>query len=216
MRILSAALVTLAAGIFVMFQANSQPPGGGPGGPGGPGGGPPKFGKPQLGTVLPPHIRAQLELSDEQEQQLTNLEKDVKAKLLKILTPDQQKKVDEMFKKGPPGKGPGGPGGPGGGPGGPGGKGGPGGGPGGFPGGPGGKGGPGGGPGGPGGGPSGPGKNPPPPPPPEKDFDVSKVGTGQIQWFATWESGLQQAKQTGQPILLVSAAPHCAGVSGIW
>jgi hypothetical protein len=37
-----------------------------------------------------------------------------------------------------------------------------------------------------------------------------------IQWFATWESGLREAQRTGKPILLVSAAPHCAGVSGIW
>lgn len=37
-----------------------------------------------------------------------------------------------------------------------------------------------------------------------------------IQWFATWESGLKEARRTGKPILLVSAAPHCAGVSGIW
>jgi hypothetical protein len=44
------------------------------------------------------------------------------------------------------------------------------------------------------------------------------VGTSQagIQWFATWESGVAEAKSTGQPILLVSAAPHCAGVPGIW
>ena len=39
---------------------------------------------------------------------------------------------------------------------------------------------------------------------------------GGIQWFATWESGLREAGRTGRPILLVSAAPHCAGVSGIW
>ncbi len=37
-----------------------------------------------------------------------------------------------------------------------------------------------------------------------------------IQWFAIWESGLREARRTGRPILLVSAAPHCAGVSGIW
>src|SRR5437660_7780403 len=152
MRILSAALVTLLAGAFVAFQANSQPPGG-PGGPGGPGSGPPKFGKPELGSVLPPFVRDKLDLSDEQEKQIKDLEKDVKAKLTKILTPDQLKKIDELFKKGPFGKGPGGPGGPGGkgpgGPGGPGGKG---------PSGPGGPDGP------PPGGAGGKGGNPPPPP----------------------------------------------------
>jgi hypothetical protein len=37
-----------------------------------------------------------------------------------------------------------------------------------------------------------------------------------IQWFATLERGLAEAKRTGKPILLVSGAPHCAGVSGMW
>lgn len=37
-----------------------------------------------------------------------------------------------------------------------------------------------------------------------------------ITWFGTWEAGLQQARQTGRPILLVAAAPQCHGVSGIW
>ena len=35
-------------------------------------------------------------------------------------------------------------------------------------------------------------------------------------WYATWKSGLAEAKRTGRPILLVSAAPHCHQVSGIW
>ena len=39
---------------------------------------------------------------------------------------------------------------------------------------------------------------------------------GGIQWFATWDSARAEATRTGRPILLVSAAPHCAGVSGIW
>lgn len=37
-----------------------------------------------------------------------------------------------------------------------------------------------------------------------------------IQWFATWESGRREAERLRKPILLVAAAPHCAGVSGIW
>ncbi|HJZ93962.1 MAG TPA: hypothetical protein VKE40_24015 [Gemmataceae bacterium] len=37
-----------------------------------------------------------------------------------------------------------------------------------------------------------------------------------IQWFTTWEAGEAEAGRTGRPILFVSAAPHCAGVSGIW
>lgn len=37
-----------------------------------------------------------------------------------------------------------------------------------------------------------------------------------IQWFATLDRGLAEAKRTGKPILFVSGAPHCAGVSGMW
>ncbi len=37
-----------------------------------------------------------------------------------------------------------------------------------------------------------------------------------IQWYATLDRGLAEAKRTGKPILLVSGAPHCAGVSGMW
>lgn len=74
---------------------------------------------------------------------------------------------------------------------------------------------------GPGGrGPSGPGgppgrEGPPPPPPDEKEKAKGGAAAG-IQWFATWESALAEAKRTDRPIFLVSAAPHCAGVSGIW
>lgn len=38
----------------------------------------------------------------------------------------------------------------------------------------------------------------------------------QIQWFATLDRGLAEARRTGKPILFVSAAPHFAGVSGMW
>lgn len=37
-----------------------------------------------------------------------------------------------------------------------------------------------------------------------------------IAWFGTWDRGLAEAKRTGRPILLISAAPHCHTVSGIW
>ena len=37
-----------------------------------------------------------------------------------------------------------------------------------------------------------------------------------IAWFGTWEGGLAEAKRTGRPILLISAAPHCHDVPGIW
>ena len=37
-----------------------------------------------------------------------------------------------------------------------------------------------------------------------------------IQWYATWESGKAEAIRTGHPILLVSGAPHCHHISGLW
>ena len=37
-----------------------------------------------------------------------------------------------------------------------------------------------------------------------------------IAWYSTLKQGLAVAKATGRPILLVSAAPHCHGISGIW
>lgn len=96
--------------LFAAGAAFAQPPGGGPpgSGPGGLGGGPPKF---ELGKVLPPHIRQQIELTKDQEKELAELEKLVKEKLDKLLTDDQKKKIE---KAGPPTGGPGGGGGPGG------------------------------------------------------------------------------------------------------
>src|SRR5947209_1965343 len=47
------------------------------------------------------------------------------------------------------------------------------------------------------------------------DVDRGAIRGG-IQWFASWESGWREAQRSGRPILLVSAAPHCAGVSGVW
>jgi hypothetical protein len=58
---------------------------------------------------------------------------------------------------------------------------------------------------------------PEPQPAKERPAETSRTPLpGGIQWFATWESGVEEASRTGKPILLVSAAPHCAGVSGIW
>ncbi len=93
----------------------------GPGGPGGPGGRGP--GGAMLGQVLPDFAQDALKLKDDQKKQIAELQKEVEAKLNKILTDDQKKQFKEM--KDNPGRGgPGGPGGPGGrGPGGPGGDG---------------------------------------------------------------------------------------------
>jgi hypothetical protein len=72
--------------------------------------------------------------------------------------------------------------------------------------------------------PEGPGGNETQPPnkgggrkPNDKELNQPvKLPDAGIQWFATLESGLKEAKRTGRPILLVSGTPHCAGVSGIW
>jgi hypothetical protein len=100
------------------------------------------FGPPRVGGLfLPPFVANQLELTEEQRKAVAELQKEVDARMSKILTPEQKKLLEKM-----PGPGAGGRGGPGGFPGGPGG-------PGGFGGGRGGPGGPGGfdrGPGGPG------------------------------------------------------------------
>ena len=37
-----------------------------------------------------------------------------------------------------------------------------------------------------------------------------------IAWFGSWEAGLAEAKRTGRPILILSAAPQCQGVPGMW
>ena len=37
-----------------------------------------------------------------------------------------------------------------------------------------------------------------------------------VQWFGTWEGAKAEAKRTGKPILLLSAAPQCHGISGVW
>jgi Spy/CpxP family protein refolding chaperone len=68
---------------------------------------------------------------------------------------------------------------------------------------------------GPGGGRPPQGRNGPEVIPPPASIGAALPAAG-IQWFATWESRLQEAKRSGRPIFLVAAAPHCAGVSGIW
>ncbi len=118
------------------------PGGGGPGDQGGPGG--PGGGRPAPGFhLLPRFVEERLDLTDDQLTQIKALEKETKAKLEKILTPDQIKTLDTIRPPRPP-RGPddGGPGGPDGG-------------------------GPGGGPGGGGGGADGGGAGGPPPPPPQ-------------------------------------------------
>jgi hypothetical protein len=97
--------------------------GGGPGGFGPPGGdGPPGFGgpagpgmgPPRPGEILPRFLRERLELSAAQEKQIEDLQKDVDARLEKILTAEQRAQLKEMRSRRPGGFGPPGFGGPGG------------------------------------------------------------------------------------------------------
>jgi len=93
-------------------------PGGGPGGRGGRGPG----GPPALGQVMPEFVQDNLKLTDDQKKQIADLQKELDAKLDKILTDDQRKQYKDMKdnpgRGGPGGRGPGGPGGGGRGPGG--------------------------------------------------------------------------------------------------
>jgi hypothetical protein len=124
-RRLGLGALALGAAIAFMLTAASQPPDQQEKGPGrkggpprerrdGPLGGPPRFGPPRFepGRLMPPHFRDELGLTDEQQSQLDQLEKEVKDRLLKILTDGQKKKLRELSRRGPGGPPPGGPGGP--------------------------------------------------------------------------------------------------------
>ncbi len=53
-----------------------------------------------VGQVLPPAVQNRLQLTDEQKKEVEKLQKEVEAKIMKILTDDQKKQL-EQFKKGP-------------------------------------------------------------------------------------------------------------------
>jgi len=90
------------------------PPPGGPGGPGAPGGRGPGM-MPQPDQILPPFLQEALGITEAQRKQLDELQKDVDAKLSKILTEQQRQQLRDMRERGPRGPGfGGGPGGPGG------------------------------------------------------------------------------------------------------
>ena len=114
-RLIGAVAAFAASAALTAGVAGFQPPeGGGKGGPPGKGdkkgkgekGGPKGKKGFELGRVLPPHIADELDLTADQEKKIAALEKDVKAKLEKILTADQLKKIDEIGP--PPMGGPGG------------------------------------------------------------------------------------------------------------
>jgi len=37
-----------------------------------------------------------------------------------------------------------------------------------------------------------------------------------IAWYGVLKDGLAEAKRTGKPILLITAAAQCSGVPGMW
>jgi hypothetical protein len=168
----------------------------GPAGPGGPGG----RQRPEPGQVLPPPLRERLDLTAEQEKQIGELENEARGRLDKILTSEQKRTLDEIRDQDPGGPPPGGreaagelpqQGRP--------------------------KRKEGAKPGQPGAGrPAQPKGDAPAKGKDAPKGDEAKASPVGIQWFATWASGQRAAEQTGRPILLVSAAPHCSGVPGIW
>jgi hypothetical protein len=51
--------------------------------------------------------------------------------------------------------------------------------------------------------------------PPEPGV-VKPYAGDRIAWYSTWDLAKAEAERLGRPILLVSAAPHCHTISGIW
>lgn len=54
------------------------------------------------------------------------------------------------------------------------------------------------------------------PPPPQVTVYGEEKAPPKIAWYATLKSGLAEAERSQRPILFLSAAPQCLGVSGIW
>lgn len=92
-------------------QPGARQPGRRPGGQGGFGG---FGGRSTPGQIFSTGIKDQLKLTDEQKKQLEDLQKDVDAKVAKILTDDQKKSLKEISERRPGGGFGGQPGGPGG------------------------------------------------------------------------------------------------------
>jgi Spy/CpxP family protein refolding chaperone len=116
-----AAVFFLGSMLAVTSLSTAQPPGGekkgeGKGGPGGKGG----FGKggfgggfgggPQIGQIMPTFVQEQLKLTDAQKKDLEAIQKEIDAKIEKMLTDDQKKTLKDL-KERRPGGGFGGPGG---------------------------------------------------------------------------------------------------------
>jgi hypothetical protein len=101
--------VNLALGAIglAVYTALAQPPAGEirtrqappPGRYGGrPGGPPPRW---ELGKLMPPHIQDELNLTEEQQKQLQDLEKEVRDRVMKMLTSEQKDKLKKLERRGP-------------------------------------------------------------------------------------------------------------------
>ena len=109
MRSVKFGLATLTISAGLIMACNAQPPNGRKGPP------------PQWNPVhvFPPDLRDSLDLTEKQEKQIDDLEKEVRGRIDKILTAEQRRILSEFR---PMRRGPGGPDGPGGPPDGPGGR----------------------------------------------------------------------------------------------
>ncbi len=52
-------------------------------------------------------------------------------------------------------------------------------------------------------------------PHPQATVDWSQI-ENRVAWYGSLEGGLAAAKSTGRAILLISGAPHCQLVPGVW
>ena len=80
--------------IFTQIKLQPVPPGGGVRPQ------PIQVGGAGINPVLPPAVQNRLQLTDEQKKQIEAIQKEVEAKIMKVLT-DEQKKTLEQMKKGP-------------------------------------------------------------------------------------------------------------------
>ena len=50
------------------------------------------------------------------------------------------------------------------------------------------------------------------------DLGASNLDLGEpgIAWYTTWESGREEAKRSGRPIMFVAAATQCNGIPGVF
>ena len=104
-KVLIAVALALAVSTLNTFAQDAGGPPPNEGGPGGGAGPKPGF------HLLPPRAVEQLKLTDDQKKQVTDLEAEVKAKIEKILTPEQLDQLKQM--RPPMRQGQGGPGGAG-------------------------------------------------------------------------------------------------------